>query len=223
VRLLHVLKILLELLCGLNITLSSGTRSHLDWDTATEWTGASGVLALDHADVVLAGNGTSATLASWDSGLEGKIDGLGVATAVLASNLCGDLHVSPGAASGVSVDGTAVWAGTVAVDLVESHHDGTALRDLGEGVSVHGHDGLGASLNIILATAESLTASICVVTLEASGILLEWVPFGSVTWGGWVNSDGGSSSTSITNSLDNGTVTSNELGSSKKRKCNGRS
>jgi hypothetical protein len=38
-----------------------------------------------------------------------------------------------------------------------------------------------------------------------------------------LTSNGGSGSTSITDGLDNGTVTSNELGSSKERKRNGRS
>jgi len=201
---------------------SSATLSHLDWDTATEGTGTSSVLALNHADVVLASDSTSASLASWDSSLEWEIDSLCVGTAVLAGNLGGDINVGPVTASAVGVDLAAVWAGTVTVDLMESHHDGAALGDLWEGGAIVVHDGLGTGLNIILATTEGLSTSCGIVTLEASGILLEWVPLGSVTWGSWVNSNGGTLSTSITNSLDNGTVASNELGSSEKRKRNGR-
>jgi len=201
---------------------SGTTLSHLDWDTATEGTGTSSVLALNHADVVLASDGTSASLASWDSSLEWEIDSLCVGTAVLASNLGGDINVSPVAASAVGVDLAAVWAGTITVDLMESHHDGATLGDLWEGVAIVGHDSLGPGLNIILAATEGLTASSGVVTLEASGILLEWVPLGSVTWGSWVNSNGSTLSTSVTNCLDNGTVASNELGSSEKRKRDGR-
>jgi len=202
---------------------SSTTLSHLDWDAATEWTGTSSVLALDHADIVLASDGASASLASWNSSLEWEINSLGVGAAVLAGNLGGDIDVGPVATSSIGVDLAAVWAGTITVDLVEGHHDGATWGHLWEGVAVHGHDGLGAGLDIILAATESLTTGSRVVTLEASGILLEWVPLGSVTGSGWVNSNGGAGTTSITNSLDNGTVASNELRSSEERKCNGRS
>ena len=54
---------------GIASSSASGT-DHLDGHAATEGTGASGVLATDEADVVLAGNGTSALLTGGDVGDE---------------------------------------------------------------------------------------------------------------------------------------------------------
>jgi len=192
----------------------STTLDHLDWDAATEGTGTGSVLALNHADVVLSSDVTSASLASWDLSREREIGhGVGPVVAVGALNLGGDVDVGPVAAGTVSVDLASVWASAVTVDLVKGHVDGATSRDLGKRLSgVLGHDSLGACDNVVLTTSEGLTASSGVVTLEAGGILLEGVPSGSITGSGWVNSNSGASTALITNCLDDRTVAGHQLG-----------
>jgi hypothetical protein len=67
---------------------------------------------------------------------------------------------------------------------------------------------------IIQAYSESLTAGSSVVTLEASGILLEGVSFGSVTGSVGVDADGRAGTTLVTNSLDDSTMASHKSGGS---------
>jgi len=197
----------------------SSTGSHLDWNAATEWTSASSVLAADHADVLLSSDGTSASLTSWDSGLKWEIHlGVGAVVAVLAIDLCGDIYVGPVVSGTIGVDRARVWACTITIDLVKSHADLATSGDLWELIAVLLHDCLGASLDVVLSTSKSLTASSLVLTLEASRVLLEGVSSSSITWSGWVNSDGGTLSTCITNCLDDGTVTGHQLGNGEQTK-----
>lgn len=107
--------------CG-SVVASRGV-GHLDWDAATEGTSTGSVHAADHADIGLSSNISGAGLASWDGRLEWQINGLGVASAVLASNLGGDLHVDEGRSITGRIDLASVWASTVTVDLMKSHGD----------------------------------------------------------------------------------------------------
>jgi hypothetical protein len=49
------------------------SASHLDWNDTTEGTSSGGILAFDKADIVLASDGASASLVSWDGGGHGEI------------------------------------------------------------------------------------------------------------------------------------------------------
>jgi len=70
---------------------------------------------------------------------------------------------------------------------VKGHHDLATRRDLGKGASHSGHDRLGASLNVVVASTESLTTGSGGVTLEAGGVLLEGVSARAVTGSSGVN------------------------------------
>jgi len=199
---------------GVASSVGAATSGHLDWDTATEGASTSSVHAADHADVVDASDVSTAGLASWDSSLEWQINSLGVASAVLASNLGGDLHVDEVAAITGGVDLAGVWSGTVTVDLVESHGDCSAWRDLGELIAVHGQDSLRSGSDVVLTATEGLTASCGVVALEAGGVLLEGITLGPITRSVGINANGRTGTTFVTNSLDNGTMASHKLGGS---------
>ena len=62
--------------------------------------------------------------------------------------------------------------------------------------------------------SESLTAGSSVVTLEAGGVLLEWVSAGSVTGSVGIDANGRSGTTLVTNSLDDSTMASHKSGGS---------
>jgi hypothetical protein len=210
----------------------------LDWDTATEGTSTSGVLATDHADVALASDGTCAGHASWDRGSEGKILHLSVpvtATGV-ALEVLGDSDWLPVGSCTCGVDHALVWASTVGVDLVNSHHDLesvshdsvdwrmmsylTTSSDLRKCAAVHCHDLCGASIDGIVASTKGLTASSCGVATEASRVLLEGVAASAVTRSGGVNTDGRTLTTGISCSANDGTVASHERRGSHKAESN---
>jgi hypothetical protein len=138
--------------------VASGGVGHLDWDTATERTCTGSVHAADHADVVLSSNVSAAGLASWDGGLEWQINSLGIASAVLASNLGGDLHVDEGRSITGGIDLASVWASTVTVDLMKSHGDLSTGGDLGKSSTHHGHNSLGSSNDIIFSTLDKIVS-----------------------------------------------------------------
>jgi hypothetical protein len=168
---------------------SDNGRSHLDRNTSTEGTGTSGVLAADHADIALSSNGTSASLISRDGSGERKILHLLVVVAAtgIAVDVLSDLDRGPVGTRAGGIDHAGVRTSTVTVDLVKSHHDLTALGDLGKGRAVLGHDCCGAGLDVVVASAEGLTAGSSGITLEASGILLERVAPRAVTGSSGIN------------------------------------
>jgi len=131
-----------------------------------------------------------------------------------------DVDVGPVTASAIGIDLASVWASTITVDLVKGHIDRATGGDLGKRGSVLVHNRLGAGDNVVLAASESLTTCSCVVALEASGVLLEWVPSGSIARSGWVNPNGGASTALIANSLDDGTVAGHQLGNSEETESN---
>jgi len=188
----------------------------LDWDTATEWTGTSSVHAADEADVVLSVELTSAGHLGWHSSLEWEVGGLCAGTGVLAWDVGLDLNGLPVGTSSIGVHLAGVWSGTVTVDLVDGHVEGATSADLWELIAHHLHDCLGTGSNVVLSSTDGLSAGVGIVTLEAGGISLEWITTSSVTRSVWVNSNGGTSSTGITDSLDDSTVAGHELSDGQK-------
>lgn len=81
----------------------------------------------------------------------------------------------------VGVDGTAVWATAVAVDLVQGHLDLAALSDLRQGLAGLAHDGGRSGLDVVVTTGKGLAHGVGGLALEARRVLLERVPAGSVT------------------------------------------
>jgi hypothetical protein len=102
-----------------------GGATHLDRNTASEGSSTSGVLAADHADIALACDCSCACLAGGDGCGEGKILHLGVPVTptVVARKVLSDSEWLPVCASTCGIDHALVWASTVAVDLMNSHHD----------------------------------------------------------------------------------------------------
>jgi len=168
---------------------NSGGGGHLDRHTSTERTSTSGVLATDHADTGLSSNSTSASLVSRDGGSEREILHLLVVVAAtgIAVHVLGDLDRGPVGTRAGCVDHAGVGARTVTVDLVKSHHELAARRDLGKSVAAHGHHCGGAGLDVVVACTESLTAGGGGITLEAGGILLERLASRAVTGSSRVN------------------------------------
>lgn len=191
---------------------SSSSSSHLNGDTATERSSTSGVLATDHADVALASDSSCAGHASGHRDSEGKILHLSVpvAATVVAGKVGGDSGGLPVGTSTSSVDHASVGTGTVRVDLVNSHHDRATSRDLRKSGAVELHDLSSTSRDVVVTSTECLTASVCGVATEASGILLEGVAVGTVTRSVGVDTDGGTGTSCITSSLDDGSVASHE-------------
>ena len=210
---------------GEGLTSTGGGASdvgHLDGNTATERSSTSWVLTADHADVGLSGNRSCASHASWDGGSERLILHLGVpvATAVVTRKVLSDGDWLPGCAGAGGVDHALVWAGTVRVDLVDSHHDLTASGNLRKSGSVDCHDLRGTGLDRVVASTKSLTAGSCGIATEASRVLLEGVAVCAVTRSRWVNTNGGSSTASITSSANDCAVASHEGGRSQKAEGN---
>jgi hypothetical protein len=94
---------------------SSGGTGHLDWDTATEGTSTSRVLATDHADVARTSDSTCAGHARRDGGSERKILHLSVLVAATSVTLevLGNGDGLPVGSSTCGVDHALVWASTV--------------------------------------------------------------------------------------------------------------
>jgi hypothetical protein len=93
---------------------------------------------------------------------------------------------------------------------VNGHHKSTASRDLRQGTATHGQDLSSACLDIVVTSAESLTASRCGIATEAGRILLEGVAVGTITGSGRNHTDGRASAAGIANGLDDCTVASHE-------------
>lgn len=161
--------------------LTSST-SHLDRDTTTEGSSTGRVLASDHAHVALAGNGTRAGLVGRDSDTKGQVHlGLGIVAATgIAINVLGDLNRHPVGARASGVDHARVRTGSVTVDLVDGHHERTASGDLRKSRAVELHDFLGASLDVVGASAQGLAASVSSIASEARRVLLEGVAARSI-------------------------------------------
>ena len=116
-----------------------------------------------------------------------EVFGSGIASGAAARNIGNNLHVCPLGSGTGAIDHAAVWAGTITVDLVESHHDHTTLGDLWH-VSTVGSEHLrNLSSWVVVTTTKGLSAGIGSGVLESGGILLEWVSSGSITRGGGVN------------------------------------
>lgn len=130
--------------------------------------------------------------------------------ASLTGDVRGDLDVGPLGCGGIGVDHAGVWAGTVTVDLVDGHLDLATGGDLGQHVTGHGHDGLGAGVDVVAATPEGLADSVSGVTLEASRVLLAGVSAGGVTRSVGVDTESHARATTGGGSLDDGTVASHE-------------
>ena len=64
---------------------------------------------------------------------------------------------------------------------MERHLDLAAGRDLRKLLARLGHDGLGAGLEVVVASADSLAEGVGLVTTEAGRVLLERVSPGAVT------------------------------------------
>ena len=106
---------------------------------------------------------------------------------------------------------------------MNGHHESTAGGDLRQSTAAHGHDLSSAGLDIVVACAESLTASRCGIATEAGRVLLEGVAVGTITRSGGIHTNGRASAAGIANSLDNRTVASHESrGSHKAESNNGR-
>jgi hypothetical protein len=199
-----------------------GGGDHLHWNTSAERSCTSGVLAAYHADAGLSSDCSGAGHSSGNGGGERKILHLGVAVAatIAALEVLSDGDGRPVCPSTSCVDHALVWSRTVRVDLVDSHHDLTAGGDLRESGAVDLHDRCGTGLDCIVASTEGLTAAVCGITTESSRVLLEGVAVGAVTRSGWVDSNSGSSATSITSSTDDSSVASHEGGGSQKAEGN---
>lgn len=120
------------------------------------------------------------------------------------------MDVGPGGSRAVGVDHALVGTRAVTVDLVDGHLDLAAGSDLRKHVAGLGHDGLGAGLEVVVASAEGLAHGVGGVTLESGGVLLEGVAAGSVTRGRRVNTEGHAGAASRGGGLDDGTVASHE-------------
>lgn len=193
--------------------VSLGT-DELNRDDTAEWASAGRVLATDEADVILSGDSTSALLVGGDGGREREVTGLTVSVPASAAALevLGDGDLLPVGAGAVVVDHARIGAGTVGVDLVESHLDLTTLADLRELVTSLGHDGLGPGLEVIVASSKSLAEAFSSIASESGGILLEGVSASAVTGSGGVDTQGHARATGIASSVDDGTVSGDELG-----------
>lgn len=134
---------------------------------------------------------------------------------VLARNGDRDVDVGPGGASSITVDHAVVGATAVTVDLVDGHVDGATGTDLGKLVTSGGHDGLGASLQVVGASTDGLAEGVGGLALEAGGIGLEGIATGSVTRSAEINTEGHASATELAGSADDGTVASHQVGGGK--------
>jgi hypothetical protein len=116
-----------------------------------------------------------------------EISGLSIASGVLAGNVGSNLHICPLGSGTCAIDHTAVRTGTITVDLMKSHHDHSALRDLRHVSTVRSEHLRNLSGWVIGSAPQSLSASIGCGVLEPGGVLLIWVTLGSVTGGGGYN------------------------------------
>lgn len=110
----------------------------------------------------------------------------------------------------VIVNGTAVWATAVAVDLMQGHLDLAALGDLRQGLARLAHDGGGSGLDVVVTTGKGLAHGVGGLALEARRILLERVPPGAVSRRRRVDAKGHALATCIASRPDNGSVPSYE-------------
>lgn len=129
---------------------------------------------------------------------------------ILAGHVGGDSNVGPCGSSTVGVDHALVRTRTVTVDLVNGHLDLAAGCDLRKHVTGLSHDGLGAGLEVVGASAEGLANSVCGITLEAGAVLLEGVAAGSVAGSSAVDAEGHAGAACWSGGLDDGTVASHE-------------
>lgn len=112
----------------------------------------------------------------------------------------------------VIVDGTAIRATAVAVDLVQDHLDLAARGDLRQGLARLAHYGRGSGLDVVVATGEGLAHGVGGIALESGRVLLEGVPSGSVAGRGGVDAQGYTLTTCITSRPNNGGMASHERG-----------
>jgi hypothetical protein len=106
---------------------------------------------------------------------------------VLSGSLLSDLDVLPGRSSAIGIDHASVGAAAISIDLVECHLNLAALRDLGKFGAGLGHDGLGAGLEVVGASADRLADCVGRVTLESGAVLLEGVAPRPVAGSGGIN------------------------------------
>jgi hypothetical protein len=200
----------------------------LNWNTATEGSSTSGVLATNHADVALTSDGTRAVHARGDRGSEGEIlhRSVFVTSTSVTIEVLGDSDGLPVGSRSCGVNHALVRTGTVGIDLVNSHHDLeivsldsekcvvlsylTTSSDLRKCAAVHLHDLCGASVDGVVASTKSLAASSCGIAFEASRILLEGVAASAVTRSGRDNTDGRTLTAGVTSSADDGSVAGHE-------------
>jgi hypothetical protein len=104
--------------------------------------------------------------------------------------------------------------------LVDCHHDLAASRNLRKSGAAEGHDLSGTGLDVVVTSAECLTAGVCGCATETGGILLEGVSVGTVTRSVGVNTDGGTVTACITGSTDDSSVASHEGRGSQKAEGN---
>jgi hypothetical protein len=86
----------------------------------------------------------------------------------------------------------------------------TTGGDLRKSGAVELHDLSSTSRDVVVTSTECLTASVCGIATEASGILLEGVSVGAVTRSVGVDTNGRTSTSCITDSLDDSSVASHE-------------
>jgi len=225
-------------MCVESLTRGRGSAGHLNRNTATERTSTSGVLASDHADVALASDSSCASHAGRNGSSEGLVLHLGVtvASAVVTRKVLSDSDGLPVGTCATGVDHALVWASTIGVDLVNSHHDLgsvsyeivvgmrmsylTTSSDLRKGATVELHNLCSSGLDSIGASTKCLTAGSCGIATEASRVLLEGVAVCSVTRSVGVNTDRRTLATSISSSTDDGAVASHERRRSQKAESN---
>lgn len=190
------------------------TANHLNRNNTTKRTSPSRVLATNQADVVLASNLTGALLVGGNSGGKRMIGfSASIVTATVPLNVLGNLDVLPGLGSAIRVNHAGVGAGTIAVDLVQSHLDVATLRDLGKLATHLGHDSLRTRFDIVVTGTNRLTHSLCGLTSETSGILLERVSTGSISRSAGVNTQSHALATSVADSVGDDAVSRDKLGS----------
>lgn len=72
---------------------------------------------------------------------------------------------------------------------MKSHLDLATGGDLRQLLASLGHDGLGAGLEVVVASADGLAEGVGLVTPEAGGVLLEGAAPGTVTGSGGVDTE----------------------------------
>lgn len=201
---------------------SSSSTSHLNWDTATEWTSTSGVLAADHADIRLSSNGSCAGLTGRDLSSKREILHLSVpvSSTSVALKVLADSDWLPVSTSSGCIDHALVGTRSITVDLMNSHHDLSTSGDLRESATVELHDLGGTRLNVVVASTKSLTTRGSSIATEASGVLLERVAACTIARSGWDDTNSRTLTTSIASGTDDCTVASHERRRSQKAKGN---